>query len=94
MRRKALWPSERNGNRNGVMSSEVSDLRCQISDTVIASEERARQSHGFDGDYCQGNENASLSCFGLRPRNDVGYGAPALGIGASYRVARKARPAG
>lgn len=77
----------------------MSELRFQISDCVIASEERARQSHGFDGDYCQGNENASLSCFGLRPRNDVGYGALALGIEVdtpqrSEEYERKARPAG
>ena len=71
----------------------MSDMSVQISERVIASEERAQQSHS-DGDYCQGNENASLSCFGFQPRNDVGYGAPALGIVASCRAARKARPAG
>ena len=64
------------------MSSEMSDMRFQISERVIASEVRARQSHSDRG------------CFGFQPRNDVGYGAPALGIGASYRVTRKARPAG
>ena len=56
----------------GNESSEMSELRFQISDGVIASEERARQSRGLDRD-----------CFGLRPRNDGGYGAPALGIGAA-----------
>ncbi len=60
----------------------MSELRFQISERVIASEERARQSHP-DGD-----------CFDFQPRNDVGYGAPALGIEASCRAARKARPAG
>ena len=54
----------------GNESSEMSELRLQISDTVIASEERAWQSH------------SDLDCFGLRPRNDVGYGVPALGIEA------------
>lgn len=60
----------------------MSDMSIQISERVIASEERARQSHP-DGD-----------CFDFQPRNEVGYGAPALGIGASCRAARKARPAG
>jgi len=65
----------------------MSDMSIQISERVIASEERARQSY------------SDRDCFGFQPRNDVGYGARALGIGVdtpqrSEEYERKARPAG